>query len=69
MEGSTTTGILIKCYLVHCYDCKLSVLTFVQRTFSPERGMKDLHCTANAIICDCNKLTKAAENINMCIDA
>ena len=24
-------------YLVHCYDCKLSVLTFVQRTFSPER--------------------------------
>ena len=23
--------------LVHCYDCKLSVLTFVQRTFGPER--------------------------------
>ena len=37
MEGSTTTGIWIKCYLVHCYDCKLSVLTFVQRTFGPER--------------------------------
>ena len=34
MEGSTTTGIWIKCYLV---DCKLSVLTFVQRKFSPER--------------------------------
>ena len=35
-EG-TMTGIWIKCYLVHCYDCKLSVLTFVQRTFGPER--------------------------------
>ena len=69
MEGSTTTGIWIKCCLVDCYDCKLSVLTFVQRTFSPERGVKDLHCTANAIICDCNKLTMAGESINMFVDA
>ena len=67
MEGSTTTGIWIKCYLVHCYDCKLSVLTFVQRVQSD--GMKDLHCTANAMICDCNKLTKTGEIINMFVDA
>ena len=70
------TGIWITCYLVHCYDCKLSVLTFVQRTFGPERWRegsalhgKDLHCTANAIICDCNKLTKTGESINMFVDA
>ena len=24
MEESTATGIWIKCYLVHCYDCKLT---------------------------------------------
>ena len=71
MEGSTTTGILIKCYLVHCYDCKLSVLTFVQRTFGPERWREGsaLHGPANAMICDCNKLTKTGESINMFVDA
>ena len=67
MEGSTTTGIWIKCYLVHCYDCKLSVLTFVQRTFSPERWREGsaLHDKCN----DCNKLTKIGESINMFVDA
>ena len=41
---------------------------FNERSFQSE-GVKDLHCTANAIICDCNTLTKAAENINMFVDA
>ena len=37
--------------------------------YNKSEGVKDLHCTANAIICDCNKLTKAGESINMFVDA
>ena len=61
------SGLNVTWYIVMIVNCRLSLL-FNERSVQSE-GVKDLHCTANAIICDCNNLTKAAENINMFVDA
>ena len=59
-------GLNVTWYIVMIVNCRFSLL-FNERSVQSE-GVKDLHCTANAIICDCNKLTKAAENINMFVE-
>ena len=48
-------------------NCRFFLLLFNESSVQ-NKGVNDLHCTANAIICDCNKLIKAAENINMFVD-
>ena len=60
-------GLNVTWYIVMIVNCRFSLL-FNERSVQSE-GVKDLHCTANTIICDCNRLTKAAENINMFVDA
>ena len=60
-------GLNVTWYIVMIVNCRFWLL-FNERSVQSD-GVKDLHCTANAMICDCNKLTKTGESINMFVDA
>ena len=60
-------GLNVTWYIVMIVNCRFWLL-FNERSVQSV-GVKDLHCTANAMICDCNKLTKTGESINMFVDA
>ena len=60
-------GLNVTWYIVMIVNCRFCLL-FNERSVQSD-GVKDLHCTANAMICDCNKLTKTGESINMFVDA
>ena len=60
-------GLNVTWYIVMIVNCRFWLL-FNERSVQSD-GVKDLHCMANAMICDCNKLTKTGESINMFVDA